>query len=108
MGRHAIDVTVQEGIRMKQGSSCFGVRARVRALMIVLAVAVLGVSAGAREQKAAALAAPRTAAPGVQAPFYISPVPTVGIPIRLGTNLGFNVSANTAGYANLYLINPQG
>jgi hypothetical protein len=43
-----------------------------------------------------------------QAPFLISVVPTVPIPIRLGTNLGFNVSANTAGYASLYLINPQG
>ena len=93
---------------MKQGSSCFRVRARVRALLIALAVAVLGVPAGAREQKATPLAAPRTAAPGVQAPFYISLVPTVGTPIRLGTNLGFNVSANTAGYASLYLINPQG
>lgn len=35
-------------------------------------------------------------------------VPTVALPIRIGANLGFNVSTNTAGYASLYLINPQG
>ena len=35
-------------------------------------------------------------------------MPTVPLPIRVGTNLGFNVSANTAGYASLYLIDPVG
>ena len=38
----------------------------------------------------------------------VSLVPTVPVPIRIGTNLGFNVSADTAGYASLYLINPEG
>ena len=37
-------------------------------------------------------------------PFAISLVPSVPVPIRLGTNLGFNVSSSTAGYYSLYLI----
>ena len=54
---------------------------------------------------------PPPPAPVVQAataPFSISLVPTVPVPIRIGTSLGFNVSANTAGYASLYLIDPAG
>ena len=39
-------------------------------------------------------------------PFAISLVPAVPVPIRIGTNLGFNVSSSTAGYYSLYLINP--
>ena len=39
-------------------------------------------------------------------PFAISLVPAVPVPIRLGTNLGFNVSSGTAGYYSLYLIDP--
>ena len=39
-------------------------------------------------------------------PFAISLVPSVPVPIRLGTNLGFNVSSSTAGYYSLYLIDP--
>ena len=41
-------------------------------------------------------------------PFSISLVPAVPVPIRMGTNLGFNVSSSTAGYYSLYLIDPVG
>ena len=71
-----------------------------------LCMAMLGACA-AREQRPP----PPPTAPVVQAataPFSISLVPTVPVPIRIGTNLGFNVSANTAGYASLYLIDPAG
>lgn len=77
-------------------------------LIAGLAEAAFGATTGAREQGAGTPSAARVAAPAPQAPFYVSLVPTVGTPIRLATNLGFTVSANTAGYANLYLINPQG
>ena len=42
------------------------------------------------------------------APFSISLVPAVPVPIRIGTNLGFSVSSSTAGYYSLYLIDPVG
>jgi len=42
------------------------------------------------------------------APFSISLVPAVPVPIRIGANLGFNVSSSTAGYYGLYLIDPVG
>ena len=41
-------------------------------------------------------------------PFAVSLVAAVPVPIRLGTNLGFNVSSSTAGYYSLYLIDPVG
>ena len=41
-------------------------------------------------------------------PFSISLVPAVPVPIRIRTNLGFNVSSETAGYYSLYLIDPVG
>ena len=44
----------------------------------------------------------------VAAPFSVSVVPTVPVPIRVGTQLGFRLSSSTAGYAHLYLINPVG
>lgn len=44
----------------------------------------------------------------VQEPFSISLVATVPVPIRVGTHLGFRLSSSTAGYANLYLIDPLG
>lgn len=40
--------------------------------------------------------------------FSVSLVPTVPVPIRIGTHLGFRLSSSTAGYANLYLIDPVG
>jgi len=43
-----------------------------------------------------------------RAPFSISLVPAVPVPIRIRTNLGFNVSSSTAGYYSLYLIDPVG
>ncbi len=42
------------------------------------------------------------------APFSISLVPAVPIPIRLGATMRFRVSSSIAGYANLYLIAPVG
>ncbi len=44
--------------------------------------------------------------PGGQTPFAVSLVPTVPVPIRIGTELGFLLSSGTAGYASLYLIDP--
>ena len=41
-----------------------------------------------------------------QAPFSVSLVPTVPVPIRIGTELGFQLSSGTAGYASLYIIDP--
>lgn len=41
-----------------------------------------------------------------QAPFSVSLVPTVPVPIRVGTQLGFQLSSGTAGYASLYVIDP--
>ena len=41
-----------------------------------------------------------------QAPFSVSLVPTVPVPIRIGTQLGFQLSSATAGYASLYVIDP--
>ena len=43
--------------------------------------------------------------PAVQ-PFAVSLVPAVPVPIRLGAQLGFSVSSDTAGYYSLYLIDP--
>lgn len=43
-----------------------------------------------------------------QEPFSISLVATVPVPIRVGTHLGFRLSSSTAGYANLYLVDPVG
>ena len=40
------------------------------------------------------------------APFSVSLVPTVPVPIRVGTQLGFSLSSGTAGYASLYVIDP--
>ena len=41
-----------------------------------------------------------------QAPFSVSLVPTVPVPIRIGTQLGFQLSSDTAGYASFYVIDP--
>lgn len=40
------------------------------------------------------------------APFSVSLVPTAPVPIRIGAELGFQLSSSTAGYASLYLIDP--
>ena len=40
------------------------------------------------------------------APFAVSLVPTVPVPIRIGTRLGFQLSSGTAGYTSLYVIDP--
>ena len=42
-----------------------------------------------------------------QTPFSLSLVPTVPVPIRIGTQMGFQLSSGTAGYASLYLIDPM-
>ena len=44
----------------------------------------------------------------VAGPFAISVVPTVPVPIRIGTQMGVRLSSSTAGYAHLYLIDPVG
>ncbi len=40
------------------------------------------------------------------ASFSVSLVPTVPVPIRVGTQLGFQLSSGAAGYASLYVIDP--
>lgn len=40
-------------------------------------------------------------------PFAVSLVPTVPVPIRLDTSLGFRLSSSTAGYGSLYVIDPS-
>lgn len=42
-----------------------------------------------------------------QPPFDVSLVPTVPVPIRLATELGFRLSSSTAGYGSLYVIDPS-
>ena len=42
-----------------------------------------------------------------QPPFSVSLVPTVPVPIRLDTMLGFRLSSSTAGYGSLYVIDPS-
>ena len=44
--------------------------------------------------------------PQDQPPFSVSLVPTVPVPIRLDTMLGFRLSSSTAGYGSLYVIDP--
>lgn len=44
----------------------------------------------------------------VAAPFSVSVVPTVPVPIRVGTQMGLRLSLSTAGYGHLYLIDPVG
>ena len=80
-------------------------RILVGALMAVL----LAACSGAREQRVSP-PPPRPAVVQLPVgnPFSISLVPTVPVPIRVGTSLGFRVSSSTAGYANLYLIDPLG
>ena len=45
--------------------------------------------------------------PEDQPPFSVSLVPTVPVPIRLDTTLGFRLSSSTAGYGSLYVIDPS-
>ena len=46
------------------------------------------------------------ALPGGQAPFSVSLVATGAVPVRINTEMGFQLSSGTAGYASLYLIDP--
>ena len=97
-------------------------RSRVRrASLIVLALAVAALGACASRADAPAIS-PGPCAPTTQsvpaagaalrrssadpAPFSVSLVPTVPVPIRVGTQLGFQLSSGTAGYASLYVIDP--
>ena len=43
---------------------------------------------------------------GGRPPFSVSLVPTGPVPIRIDTELGFQLSSSTAGYASLYLLDP--
>ena len=45
--------------------------------------------------------------PRDEPPFSVSLVPTVPVPIRLDTSLGFRLSSSTAGYGSLYVIDPS-
>lgn len=45
-------------------------------------------------------------AQNIGAPFSVSLVPMAPVPIRIGAELGFQLSSSTAGYASLYLIDP--
>ncbi len=45
--------------------------------------------------------------PEDQPPFAVSLVPTVSVPIRVDTALGFRLSSSTAGYGSLYVIDPS-
>ena len=71
---------------------------------LLLALSVLGHRAGA----GARVPAQSGVIENPRAAFSISLVPAVPVPIRIGTNLGFNVSSSTAGYYSLYLIDPVG
>ena len=48
-----------------------------------------------------------TELPQDQPPFSVSLVPTVPVPIRVDTVLGFRLSSSTAGYGSLYVIDPS-
>ena len=71
---------------------------------MLLALSVLGYRAGA----GAPVSAQSAVVENPWAEFSISLVPAVPVPIRIGANLGFNVSSSTAGYYSLYLIDPVG
>ena len=47
-----------------------------------------------------------TSLPEGQPPFSVSLVPTVPVPVRVGAELGFQLSSGTAGYASLYVVDP--
>ncbi len=51
---------------------------------------------------------PRTVQVHTREPFSVGIVPTVPVPIGVGTHLAFRLSSTTAGYANLYLLDPVG
>ena len=78
------------------------------AFLLAVPWAVLLSACGAARQEPVSLPPIAETAPPVPAPFAISLVPTVPVPIRVGTHLGFRLSTGTAGYASLYLIDPAG
>ena len=62
---------------------------------------------GAARQEPVSRPPPVAPAP-VREPFSISLVPAVPVPIRVATDVRFQLSLSTAGYASLYLIDPVG
>ena len=93
---------------MEHKNAARRIRCRFTALLF-LAGMLLG-SACSGNPPPAAVTPPRPTvlqAP-VQEPFSISLVAAVPVPIRVGMHLGFRLSSSTAGYANLYLIDPLG
>lgn len=80
-------------------------RAGVRLLVATLLI-------GSQVGLAPVVAVQRASSPALarndRAAFSVSLVPAVGVPIRSGTRLGFRLSSSTAGYANLYLVDPVG
>jgi len=75
---------------------------------MLLALSALCYEAGAGATAPLLEAGQRGVTENRSAQFSISLVPAVPVPIRIGTNLGFNVSSSTAGYYSLYLIDPVG
>ena len=78
-----------------------------------LAVAILGavacfVPVGARETPVVQPGRPATSGVvrNAQAPFSVSVVPAVPVPVRIGARFGLHLSSGTAGYASLYVIDP--
>ena len=84
---------------------------QVGACTRLIVATLLGVMVGPSQVRdrptwASQRASPSALVENSSAPFSISLVPTVRVPIRIGTLLGFRLSSSTAGYANLYLIDP--
>lgn len=80
-------------------------RARVAGVILIascLAIALPADSAGQPGRPATS-----GLAENLGAPFSVSLVPMAPVPIRIGAELGFQLSSSTAGYASLYLIDPM-
>ena len=83
-------------------------RAGRLAVALVMATAGLNACASAREGQVAGPALRGVLHIPAEQPFAISLVPAVPVPIRIGAQLGFRLSSSTAGYAQLYLVDPVG
>ena len=77
---------------------------------LALTVMVHGACSGARPQPVTPPPPPPPTPRVVEVrdPFQVSVVATGAVPIQVGAEVGFRLSSNTGGYANLYLVDPQG
>ena len=77
-------------------------------LLFTLALPFLvhGACAGSRPQPVAPPLPPPPRVVEVPEPFQVSVVATGQVPIRIGAEVRFRLSSETAGYASLYLIDP--